>query len=57
LGKKVRWGPLHVSHGTGVGDICMDIDELLLLLFKRFSAVSEMKYIYFPEILKKQFKV
>jgi hypothetical protein len=28
----------------------MDIDVLLLLLFKRFSAVSQTKYIYFSYI-------
>ena len=30
----------------------MDLDALLLLLFKRFSAVSQTKYIYFSEILE-----
>jgi len=38
---------LHDDHGPGVGEICMDIDALLLLLFKRFSAVSQTKYNFF----------
>ena len=48
LGKKVRYGPLLNGHGPGVDDICMHIDALLLLLFKRFSAVSQTKYNFFP---------